>query len=448
MMFNQMAQHDFNRAINRASWRRILSRLTGKDNQLLPYDEVRARLPIRGQHYIGLREIEIEKIVGSMGRYNDFDRAFLPTQKRTMERWINIDRAHYEQVRLPPVELVKIGDIYFVKDGNHRVSVARERGQQYIDAYVTEIDIPIKLAPDLQIDDLELKKQQADFLIQTELHKLRPDSNVEPSIPDVYPMLLEHIATHRWYLGIEQNREVSYEDAVVSWYDRVYFPVITAIRGQGLTASFPGFTEADLYMWIMEYQKYLRQANSLDDTELARETAIAQLISNFPKVNIDKLINTIEREDVFSKLLLEQERAYFFEKTRLNDLRLDVDIVVTIPGKYERLLDHIDTHRWYLGEQRGAEVDYQEAVESWYDHVYLPIVEVIRERGMLSEFPNRTETDLYLWIVRHQWYLKEAYGEDIPIEQAADEVSVRLSSAEEHGTFSWLKNAFRKLKGH
>jgi hypothetical protein len=201
-------------------------------------------------------------------------------------------------------------------------------------------------------------------------------------------------------------------------------------------------------MWIMEYQKYLRQANSLDDTELARETAIAQLISNFPKVNIDKLINTIEREDVFSKLLLEQERAYFFEKTRLNDLRLDVDIVVTIPGKYERLLDHIDTHRWYLGEQRGAEVDYQEAVESWYDHVYLPIVEVIRERGMLSEFPNRTETDLYLWIVRHQWYLKEAYGEDIPIEQAADEVSVRLSSAEEHGTFSWLKNAFRKLKGH
>lgn len=449
-MFDQLAKQDFDRAVNRASWRKILSRLTGKDNQLLPYDEVRSRLPLRGQHYVGLREVETDKIVGSMGRYNDFDRAFMPTQKRTMARWINIDRAHYEQVRLPPVELIKIGDIYFVKDGNHRVSVARERGQEYIDAYVTEIDIPIKLAPDLKIDDLELKKQQASFLIKTELDKLRPEAIVEPSIPEVYPMLLEHINTHRWYLGIEQDREVPFEEAVTSWYDHVYQPVISAIRDQGLLASFSGFSEADLYLWIMEYQKYLRQAYSSEDAEnenanQARESAVAQLTSDFPNLNMTRLIQAIDREETLGKLLLNPEKAYFYETTRLDELRPGANVEVTIPGKYDRLLDHIATHRWYLGEQKQVEVSYQEAVESWYDNVYQPIIEVIREREMLKEFPNRTETDLYLWIVGHQWYLKEAYGEDIPIEQAADEVSERLGAESNLGLLAVVREFIRKI---
>ena len=82
---------------------------------------------------------------GVLGRYRDFDRAFLPIQTRTKARWISVDRAHYEEIILPPVELYQIGEVYFVRDGNHRVSVARERGQTYIDAFVTEIDTPVLL---------------------------------------------------------------------------------------------------------------------------------------------------------------------------------------------------------------------------------------------------------------------------------------------------------------
>jgi hypothetical protein len=118
------AAHDFDRALNKSFWRKIRNWITRKNNELLPFDEVRDKLPIQGQHYVGMEQVPVEKIVGSLGRYRDFDRAFLPKQKKTRERWISIDMAHYGMVNLPPVELFKIGDIYFVKDGNHRVWAA------------------------------------------------------------------------------------------------------------------------------------------------------------------------------------------------------------------------------------------------------------------------------------------------------------------------------------
>lgn len=428
-MSDQFAQQDFNRAVGKANWRKILSWLTGANNKLLPYDEFRARLPIRGQHYIGLHQVPLEKIVGSMGRYNDFDRAFSPLQTRTKDRWINIDKAHYDQIHLPPVELIKMGDIYFVKDGNHRVSVARERGQLEIDAYVTEIDLPIKLSKEIKIDDLEAKKSQAEFYLTTNLNQIRPDANIEVTDSLAYTLLIEHIDTHRWYMGIEQNKEIPYEEAVASWFDNVYCPVVKDIRDQGLLKALSGHTETDLYLWIMEYQKYLRSALSMgeEDSEIAKSVAAKQLVDNLADTDVKKLIQLVDRSGLVEKLILQQEKARFLQETHLLDLRPDAMIETTIPGKYERLLDHITTHRWYTGENQHREITFDEAVISWYDNVYMPIVKAIREQKILDDFPGRTETDLYLWIVRHQWLLREEYGEELPIEQITETVSEQYS---------------------
>ena len=113
MTVDQMAENDYERALTKRFWHSVLSRLTGADDELLPFDEVRKRLPIRGQHYVGLRQVDINQIVGSLGRYHDFDRAFLPKQRRTRDRWLSIDKAHYQDVILPPVELFKIGEVIF-----------------------------------------------------------------------------------------------------------------------------------------------------------------------------------------------------------------------------------------------------------------------------------------------------------------------------------------------
>jgi hypothetical protein len=144
----QLATRDFESARRKAFWRELISWLTRKCNQLLAIDQICQKLLFKGQHYRGLQTVPLEKIVGSEHRYRDFDRAFYPRQSHTRKRWVSIDQAYYEQVPLPPVELLKVGERYFVRDGNHRVSVARAQGQNFMDAYVTELSgmIPIEHA--------------------------------------------------------------------------------------------------------------------------------------------------------------------------------------------------------------------------------------------------------------------------------------------------------------
>src|SRR5512138_1525754 len=123
--FEVAAKLDFENAIRKGYWRSVMSWFTRTDNKLLPYDEFRRSLPVYGQHDIGMRQIELDKIIGSVGRYLDFDRAFLPRRTNTRNRWESVDRAHLQDITLPPIEVYKVGTVYFVKDGNHRVSVAR-----------------------------------------------------------------------------------------------------------------------------------------------------------------------------------------------------------------------------------------------------------------------------------------------------------------------------------
>ncbi len=163
-MIRMIAKTDFDAALRRSNWRAIKSWFTKKDNDLLPFNDVIRQLPTRGQHYLGIREIPIDSVIGSVGRYHDFDRAFLPRQSHTKSRWMSIDSAHLQDVILPPIEVFKIGDAYFVKDGNHRVSVARERGQVYIDADVIQLDVEVPIDSDFSIDDIIQKREQANFL--------------------------------------------------------------------------------------------------------------------------------------------------------------------------------------------------------------------------------------------------------------------------------------------
>lgn len=136
----QMAQEDLSMAISEGRRRRITHWLTRKNDNLLSFSEIAEALECKGRHDAGLQIVSIDNIVGSVGRCHDFDRAFYPRRVKEPGRWIRIAKAHYQGIDLPPVELYKVGDTYFVADGNHRISVARTRGQVFIDAYVTEID--------------------------------------------------------------------------------------------------------------------------------------------------------------------------------------------------------------------------------------------------------------------------------------------------------------------
>jgi len=259
MAISGQAHEDFSAARRKAFWNEILSLLRRRPNKLLSWDEVRHKLQVRGRIYRGMQTVPVSKIIGSVGRYQDFDRVFLPTQDETAARWCSIDRAHYNDVSLPPVKLYKIGEAYFVLDGNHRVSVARERGVEFVDAEVTEAETRVPVTAELDASDLEIKEEYARFLERTHLDELRPDQRVEFTIAGGYDRLLEHIAVHRYFMGLEQERFISEDEAVCDWYDNLYLPLVRIIREKNVLKDFPGRTEADLYLWIMDHQHYLRE---------------------------------------------------------------------------------------------------------------------------------------------------------------------------------------------
>lgn len=272
------AIQDFRRARRKALMERFVARVTGKSADLLSYDDVRQMLKARSSHTLGLRDIPLDSIVGSVGRYTDFTRSFLPLDDQNEQRWARV-QAQFEALEgIPAISVYQIGDVYFVRDGNHRVSVARRMGATHIEAEVTEIETKIHLSPDVQPDDLILKAEYAGFLEETRLDKLRPDADLSVTVPGQYPLLLEHIEVHRYFMGLEQEREIPYPEAVEHWYDTIYLPVVESIRQQNILQEFPERTETDLYLWVSEHRHELQQALGW---EIETGAAIADLAEQF-----------------------------------------------------------------------------------------------------------------------------------------------------------------------
>jgi len=211
-----------------------MARLTGKSAELLCYADVHPNLRATSSAPRGLQDIPIDAIVGSVGRCTDFTRSFLPMKDSDRARWANVELAVTDLKGLPPIEVYQIGQVYFVVDGNHRVSIARQFGTAYIQAYVTEVHTKVPLLPDDQPDDLIVKAEYVEFLERTHLDELRPDGDLSVSVPGQYRELEEHIAAHRYLMEAEEGGEIPHELAVTDWYDTVYLPVVHIIREKGI----------------------------------------------------------------------------------------------------------------------------------------------------------------------------------------------------------------------
>jgi Domain of unknown function (DUF4032) len=268
---NERARSDFSRARLKSFLNRIRSVVSGRPTTLLSYDEVKSALHIGGPIYRGVQTVRVDQIVGSLNRYHQFDRAFLPVEDGIGSRWQSVDRAFYQEISLPPVLLYKVGEVYFVVDGHHRVSVAREQGQEFIEADVRECATRVNISPDLKPEDLVILGEKVHFLERTHIDDLRPDSRIRLTIPDGFDRMLQHIAVHRYFMGLDLKRDVPDEEAIVHWYDTVYLPIVKVIRQSKILKDFPGKTEGDLYLWVLDHQRYLseQEGQSLQPPEAA-----------------------------------------------------------------------------------------------------------------------------------------------------------------------------------
>ncbi|OFW63642.1 MAG: hypothetical protein A2Z35_04870 [Actinobacteria bacterium RBG_19FT_COMBO_36_27] len=234
--------------------------LIGKNNELLSFEKVKEGFNLYKQRYLGVKTVKVASITGSLDRYMDFDRYFLPKKIHLQSRWAKIHNLIASDIILPPVRLYKVGGIYFVFDGNHRVSVSKKTGVKYIDAEVTEFITGTPLTPDMNPNEIFVMAEKEKFLNVTGLKKNRPDINIRITAPGQYDVLLGQI--NKLMVQLNENKKIdekiiTFKEASLIWYDNIYLPAIEIIKHYGLLEKFPNRTKTDLYIWINEHKRYL-----------------------------------------------------------------------------------------------------------------------------------------------------------------------------------------------
>ena len=280
---HEQSDRDFSRARRRAFLRKVGAYLRGDpgSNQLLSFDEVKGALGAVSQVYLGMREVPVSQIVGSVGRHRDFDRAFLPSKPDLGTRWRRIDEIMDRGQELPPVSLYKIGDVYFVQDGNHRVSVARQRGVEMMDAEVIELRSRVPLGSALTARDLLHKLEHRHLLERLPFDRVLPEIRVQFSDVSDYRKLATYVEAHGFRLSQLWRRYVSPEEVLRDWYEYGYRPIAEMIREERILDAFSDRTELDLYLWIVYHRE--RLALEARDEKISTQTAKDDILRSAPR---------------------------------------------------------------------------------------------------------------------------------------------------------------------
>lgn len=255
------ARHQWHLARRKARQDEMTQKEPGETARLLDFNDIAQRLNLRHPIYRGVQNVPLEAIVGSAGRYNDFTTAFLPGDDGLKARWERIATIYLDPTSggVPPVELYKVGSAYFVKDGNHRVSVARQLGLADVEAYVWEHASPLPdLPPELDIDTLLIEAERRQFLDRTGLDRLRPEAAIRLTAPGGYPAMLAEIEAFQAALCQIDARAVPWDEAVTGWYDMRYELTVQSLEQTGLLSLFPERTPADFYVWVRGHQDALQ----------------------------------------------------------------------------------------------------------------------------------------------------------------------------------------------
>lgn len=258
------AENDFLRARRRQVLSRLaawLRRQPDDVNIMLPFDEVVAALGRTGERRLGLQVITLDSIVGSVDRSREFDRRFRPTSGQVRERWQRLALAQRRGESIPPIEVYRVGDMHFVMDGHHRVSVAHALGLKTIDAYVTEVMTRLSPGGIRYRGDLLVKDYRRIFLDRV---PLVGDARRAVSLTDPwdYAELAESVEAWGFRLMQDEGRYLDRLTVAQRWHDEEFVPVVRMLRQAGMIET---QTEAEAYMWVACERYRLIRTHRWDD---------------------------------------------------------------------------------------------------------------------------------------------------------------------------------------
>jgi hypothetical protein len=263
------AQNDFLRARRRAAASRVAARLRGEPGDVrmvLPYEEVIEALGFVSERPAGVEVVALDAIVGTVDRERDFDRSFRPTSGRVRSRWENIAAAMRRGESLPPVDLVRIGEIYFVRDGHNRVSVARALGRRDIEAYLTEVTTRVGAGKKITLADLPFKSHERVFFERVPLPANARDE-IQITDPWDYARLAEHVEAWGFRTSQERHEAISRRETAFQWLENEYRPVVAMLREADLIGN---RTETEAYMRVSAERYRLIRTHRWDEDVIRR----------------------------------------------------------------------------------------------------------------------------------------------------------------------------------
>ncbi len=263
------AQFDFDRARRRRVLSRLTARLRGEPsdvNVILPFEEVVGALGRRGERSLGLQSIPLDSIVGTVDRGREFDRLFRPTSGRVRTRWERIAAAQRRGQSMPPIDVYRIGDLHFVKDGHHRVSVARALGHDVIEAWVTEVITELGADGAIRLADLPLKSHQRLFFERVPLPE---EARAEIKLSDEWRYAALAEAVEAWGFRAMQGRGelLSREEIAEAWFRDEYKPVVEMLREAELIRR---GTETESYMRVSHLRYLILRTHEWTDEVIER----------------------------------------------------------------------------------------------------------------------------------------------------------------------------------
>ena len=285
------AQFDFNRARRRRVIARLASRLRrvpSDFNLILPFEEVVQALGRRGERSLGLQTIELDSIVGTVDRSREFDRRFHPTSERVRPRWERLATAQRKGAEIPPIDVYRIGELHFVRDGHHRVSVAGALGFRDIDAYVTEVLTEVGADREITLSDLPLKSHERLFYERVPL-PAEARERIQLSDRWRYAGLAEGVEAWGFRAMQARGEFMSRREVAETWFREEYEPVVEMLREAGLTGK---GTETEAYMQVATLRYLLLSTHEWDDEVIERLRREMER----PPVDADTMVHRLQRE--------------------------------------------------------------------------------------------------------------------------------------------------------
>lgn len=302
------AESDFARARNKALFNEIQHLLTPEEAAMISLKAVRKVIKTQSETYIGMKVIPINKIVGSEGRYRDFDNQFFPKRSIIKERWEHVDEAVIKDIVLPPIKVYELGGLYFVRDGNHRVSVAKSKGVEFIDAEVVSLQTEIKLSPARTLNGMMkqiISYEKRNFYFETNFGDITDYWVLDFSTAGQYDVIYNHIITHKYFINQNQTEEIPMENAILSWFNNVYLPVVTTIQKYKIMKYFRKNTVSDLYVWIITFYDELKK-------KFGDELPLEQIVHDIKREKKFSLLSRVR--NFIKKYILKKEISNFSHK--------------------------------------------------------------------------------------------------------------------------------------